>query len=110
MQLALDTVTGEEVAIKLMERGSKITKYVERELINHSHLLHPHIIQVCFESVQMVRDIYQRHIISKTIIENGKGQSVRQCGSGRHSADTEMFFSKLCSDTTEAGQAFSCSQ
>ena len=29
-----------------MERGSKITKYVERELINHSHLLHPHIVQV----------------------------------------------------------------
>lgn len=36
-----------QVAIKLMERGSKITKYVERELINHSHLLHPHIVQVC---------------------------------------------------------------
>lgn len=35
-----------QVAIKLMERGSKITKYVERELINHSHLLHPHIVQV----------------------------------------------------------------
>ena len=47
VQLAVDRTTGEQVAIKLMERGSKITKYVERELINHSHLLHPHIVQVC---------------------------------------------------------------
>ena len=46
VQLAVDRTTGEQVAIKLMERGSKITKYVERELINHSHLLHPHIVQV----------------------------------------------------------------
>jgi serine/threonine-protein kinase SRK2 len=43
--LAVDRTTNEQVAIKLMERGSKITKYVERELINHSHLLHPHIVQ-----------------------------------------------------------------
>lgn len=46
VQLAVDSTTNEQVAIKLMERGSKITKYVERELINHSHLLHPHIVQV----------------------------------------------------------------
>ncbi len=45
VQLAVDRTTNEQVAIKLIERGSKITKYVERELINHSHLLHPHIIQ-----------------------------------------------------------------
>jgi len=45
VQLAVDSTTNEQVAIKLMERGSKITKYVERELINHSHLLHPHIVQ-----------------------------------------------------------------
>jgi len=41
-----DSLAPAQVAIKLMERGSKITKYVERELINHSHLLHPHIVQV----------------------------------------------------------------
>ena len=29
----------------VQERGDKITKYVEREIINHSRLLHPHIIQ-----------------------------------------------------------------
>jgi serine/threonine protein kinase len=46
VQLAIDLITNEQVAIKLVERGCKITKYVERELINHSHLLHPHIVQV----------------------------------------------------------------
>lgn len=49
VQLAVDRTTNEQVAIKLMERGDKITKYVERELINHSHLLHPHIVQVRLE-------------------------------------------------------------
>lgn len=46
VQLAIDTQTGERVAIKLMERGSKITKYVEREVVNAAKLLHPHIVQV----------------------------------------------------------------
>ena len=31
----------EQVAIKFIPRGEKITKYVEREIVNHSHLLHP---------------------------------------------------------------------
>ena len=30
-----------QVAIKFIPRGEKITKYVEREIVNHSHLLHP---------------------------------------------------------------------
>lgn len=46
VQLAVDCGTGEKVAIKLMERGCKITKYVEREVINAAKLLHPHIVQV----------------------------------------------------------------
>lgn len=45
VQLAEDCGTGEKVAIKLMERGPKITKYVEREVINAAKLLHPHIVQ-----------------------------------------------------------------
>lgn len=48
VQLAEDCGTGEKVAIKLMERGCKITKYVEREVINAAKLLHPHIVQVAF--------------------------------------------------------------
>lgn len=54
VQLAIDLITNEQVAIKLVERGCKITKYVERELINHSHLLHPHIVQ--FREVFLTRD------------------------------------------------------
>ena len=35
-----------QVAIKFMQRGEKLASvYVEREIINHSILLHPHIIQ-----------------------------------------------------------------
>eukprot|EP01023_Acetabularia_acetabulum_P065366 TRINITY_DN8646_c0_g2_i2.p1 TRINITY_DN8646_c0_g2~~TRINITY_DN8646_c0_g2_i2.p1 ORF type:complete len:144 (+),score=28.11 TRINITY_DN8646_c0_g2_i2:350-781(+) len=34
-----------QVAVKFITRGSKITKYVEREILNHRQLLHPHIIQ-----------------------------------------------------------------
>lgn len=45
VQLARDRVTGEVWAIKFIERGEKITKYVEREIINHRLLVHPHIVQ-----------------------------------------------------------------
>ena len=37
-----------------MQRGEKITKYVEREIINHSHLVHPHIVQ--FKEVFLTTD------------------------------------------------------
>lgn len=30
---------------RTVQRGNKITKNVEREIINHSNLLHPHIVQ-----------------------------------------------------------------
>ncbi|KAL4418722.1 hypothetical protein ABPG77_008593 [Micractinium sp. CCAP 211/92] len=43
--LAHDLHTGEYVALKFIERGPEnITKYVEREIINHMKLRHPHII------------------------------------------------------------------
>ena len=35
-----------QVAIKFIQRGEKMAgRYVEREIVNHSMLLHPHIIQ-----------------------------------------------------------------
>lgn len=35
-----------QVAIKFIPRGpSKITKHVEREIINHSNFCHPHVVQ-----------------------------------------------------------------
>ncbi|GFH29451.1 sulfur stress regulator, partial [Haematococcus lacustris] len=45
VQLCQDRTTGELVAIKFIERGAKVTKYVEREIINHRSLMHPHIVQ-----------------------------------------------------------------
>uniref|UniRef100_A0A7S0WPM8 non-specific serine/threonine protein kinase n=1 Tax=Chlamydomonas leiostraca TaxID=1034604 RepID=A0A7S0WPM8_9CHLO len=43
-KLMKDTVTGEAVAIKFIERGDKIDRNVEREIINHRMLNHPNII------------------------------------------------------------------
>ena len=37
--------TDEYVAIKFIKRGQNINKYVGREIVNHSNLLHPHIVQ-----------------------------------------------------------------
>lgn len=45
VQLCKDKTTGELTAIKFIERGEKVTKYVEREIINHRSLMHPHIVQ-----------------------------------------------------------------
>ncbi|GIL46982.1 hypothetical protein Vafri_3829 [Volvox africanus] len=45
VQLACDKVSGEIWAVKFIERGEKITKYVEREILNHRYLVHPHIVQ-----------------------------------------------------------------
>jgi hypothetical protein len=42
--LARDAATGETVAVKLMRRG-EVTKYVEAEIVNHSQLRHPHVVQ-----------------------------------------------------------------
>ncbi|DBB15936.1 TPA: Serine/threonine-protein kinase srk2a [Trebouxia sp. C0006] len=44
-KLMRDKRTGELVAVKFIERGEKINKNVERELINHRSLLHPNIIR-----------------------------------------------------------------
>ncbi|CAG9467583.1 unnamed protein product [Pedinophyceae sp. YPF-701] len=43
-RLAKDKVTGELVAIKLIERGEKVDKNVEREILNHRNLRHPNIV------------------------------------------------------------------
>ena len=42
---ARDKQSREHVAIKFIARGSKITRYVEHELINHKVLRHPHIVK-----------------------------------------------------------------
>ncbi|WIA16599.1 hypothetical protein OEZ85_013266 [Tetradesmus obliquus] len=42
--LARNTKTGEQVAIKKMERAH-LQRYVESEILNHSQLRHPHVVQ-----------------------------------------------------------------
>ncbi|CAL8464979.1 g4514 [Coccomyxa elongata] len=49
--LARDRTSGSSVAIKFIERlKGKITKNVEREILNHSILIHPHVVRFeeCF--------------------------------------------------------------
>jgi serine/threonine-protein kinase SRK2 len=45
VELALDKTTGQQVAIKFIDRGEKVTKYVQREILNHRCLMHPHVVQ-----------------------------------------------------------------
>ena len=47
MQLAYNLQTGEQVAIKFIERGIQMQRIVARELLNHRMCaLHPHIVQL----------------------------------------------------------------
>lgn len=54
VQEARNLRSGEHVAIKFIPRGRYINKYVAREIVNHSHLLHPHIVQ--FKEVFLTAD------------------------------------------------------
>lgn len=45
VQLALNTETNEQVAIKFIERGDRVTKYTEAEILNHRLLRHPHVVE-----------------------------------------------------------------
>lgn len=48
VQLALDTETDEQVAIKFIERGGRTSqRIIARELLNHRECaMHPHIVQL----------------------------------------------------------------
>ena len=52
--LYANTATKEHVAIKFLERGENITKYVEGEILNHRILRHPHVIE--FKVGQVITD------------------------------------------------------
>ena len=45
VQLARNQSTNELVAIKFIERGDRVNKYVEAEILNHRMLRHPHVIE-----------------------------------------------------------------
>ena len=44
VRLWVDRSNGELVAVKLIKRGEKVDKNVEREILNHRLLHHPNII------------------------------------------------------------------
>ena len=45
VRLAVDVTNGKQCAIKFLDRGEKVSKYVEREILNHRRLVHPHIVR-----------------------------------------------------------------
>ena len=45
VRLAVDVTNGKQCAIKFLDRGEKGSKYVEREILNHRRLVHPHIVR-----------------------------------------------------------------
>lgn len=45
-QLARSKASGEQAAIKFIERGDRVNKYVEAEILNHRMLRHPHVIEL----------------------------------------------------------------
>ncbi|KAK9868215.1 hypothetical protein WJX84_001094 [Apatococcus fuscideae] len=85
-KLMRDKHTGELVAVKFIERGSKIDKNVERELINHRGLLHPNIIR--FKEVFLT----QSHL--GIVMEYAAGGELfdRIVKAGRFSEDEARFF------------------
>jgi serine/threonine-protein kinase SRK2 len=53
---------GEEVAIKLISLGGRFyRKYVEREILNHRQLMHPHI--VAFKEVFVTSKVCTIHYL-----------------------------------------------
>lgn len=53
---------GEEVAIKLISLGDRFyRKYVEREILNHRQLMHPHI--VAFKEVFVTSKVCTTHYL-----------------------------------------------
>ncbi|GAU29276.1 hypothetical protein TSUD_226470 [Trifolium subterraneum] len=63
-KLAKNIKTGELVAIKYIQRGDKIGKNVEREIINHRFLSHPHIInfkEARYFFQQLISGVYYLH-------------------------------------------------
>lgn len=49
LQLARNTETGKLVAIQLIERGARVNRPLEADILNHRSLRHTHV--VCFEEV-----------------------------------------------------------
>lgn len=78
--------TGELVAVKFIERGDKIDKNVEREIVNHRTLLHPNIIKF--------REVFLTSTHLAIVMEYAAGGELfdRIVKAGRFSEDEARFF------------------
>ncbi|KAL3133461.1 Serine/threonine-protein kinase srk2a [Trebouxia sp. C0009 RCD-2024] len=85
-KLMRDKQTGELVAVKFIERGEKIDKNVERELINHRSLLHPNIIRF--------KEVFLTPTHLGIVMEYAAGGELfdRIVKAGRFSEDEARFF------------------
>lgn len=79
-------LTGELVAVKFIERGDKIDKNVEREIVNHRTLLHPNIIKF--------REVFLTTTHLAIVMEYAAGGELfdRIVRAGRFSEDEARFF------------------
>eukprot|EP00798_Chlamydomonas_sp_ICE-L_P025921 gene25921-11597_t len=68
--------TGELVAIKFIERGEKIDRNVEREILNHRMLNHPTI--VCFKEGVCHRDLK----LENTLLDGNPAPRIKICDFG----------------------------
>eukprot|EP00898_Chlorokybus_atmophyticus_P008635 jgi/Chlat1/8773/Chrsp90S08126 len=84
--LMLDKLTGENVAVKFIERGPRIDENVCREVLNHRKLRHPNIVQ------------FKRVLLTPThlgiVMEYCAGGELFHhiCKAGRFSEDEARFF------------------
>lgn len=85
-KLVKDKRSGELYAVKYIERGPKIDEHVEREILNHRSLKHPHIIK--FKEVLLT----ETHLA--IVMEYAAGGELfdRISSAGRFSEDEARFF------------------
>ncbi|KAL5724075.1 non-specific serine/threonine protein kinase [Ranunculus cassubicifolius] len=85
-RLARDRKTRELVAVKYIERGTKIDEKVHREIINHRSLRHPNIVQ--FREVMLT----PTHLAIVMEYASGGELFERMCTAGRFSEDEARYF------------------
>ncbi|XP_057456492.1 serine/threonine-protein kinase SRK2A-like [Lotus japonicus] len=85
-KLAKHKDTGERVAVKYIERGNKIDECVQREILNHRSLKHPHIIGF--------KEVFLTPTHLAIVLEYAAGGELfdRICTAGRLSEDEARYF------------------
>ena len=68
--LARNKSSGEQFALKFIERGLKITHNVEREILNHKKLHHPYVIEL--------EDVFRTDGYLVLVLEYASGGSLRK--------------------------------